>query len=262
MQLRTVQKYILLLLLLLTTTWADMPNLPGTKSPIADRAKIISNLTKAKLEQLSKNVHTQTGVALVMVTVPSLDGITIEEYANRLYEKWGIGQKGKDEGVLVLLAVKERKVRIETGYGVEGYITDLQESQIIRRAIESHLKSNQWDQGLALIMVSLTQLIAQEKGVSPESLMPQGQFPDRSVSYHKRKPTNPLQIIFFVIIIFLLLGTRPGRAMLPWILLMMMSGSRRSRFGGGGFGGGFGGSGGFGGFGGGMSGGGGASGGF
>lgn len=225
--------------------------------PINDFAGILTAPAKSTLTQLSNNVYNKTGVALVLATFPSLEGDEIDGITNRLYENWGIGTKGKDEGVLVLLAMEERKIRIETGYGVEGYITDLKASQIRIGATDQYLSNNQFDKGISAIFSSLTQLIAQEKGVSFESLLPSG-HQIAPVRIQQRRRANPLQGILFLLVIIFLLGTRSGRAMLPWLLLASMSGGRRSSFGGGGFGGGFSGSG----FGGGMSGGGGSSGSF
>lgn len=228
--------------------------------PINDFAGILSAETKNSLIGLSNNVNKRTGVALVLATFSSLEGEEIDDITNKLYEKWGIGQKGKDEGVLVLLAMQERKIRIETGYGSEGYVTDLLASRIRRKATAEYLSKNQWDQGITSIFHTLTQLIANEKGIPFQELVPKDQYIPLTGTTRHRRSTSPLRFLFIFIIIIFLLGTRTGRAMLPWIILFSMGG-RRSGFGGGGFGGGFGG-GGFGGFGGGMSGGGGSSGGF
>lgn len=228
---------------------------------INDFANLLSPETKRNLEQLSINVWKKAEVALVMVTIPSLEGNSIDGITNRLYEKWGIGKKGKDEGVLVLLALKERKIRIETGYGIEGYITDLKANTIRITATERFLSKDNWNDGLSFIFGSFVKLIAKEKNIPIEDLL--------SVNQHygnyrrdSRQRINPLQFLFFIVILLILLGTRTGRSMLPWILLGLLGSSRRTYSGGGGFGGGFGSSGGFGGFGGGMSGGGGSSGGF
>jgi uncharacterized protein len=229
--------------------------------PVNDFAKIVSPQTWRSLDNVCKNVLKKTGVALVLATYASLEGEEIDEVTNTLYEKWGIGQKGKDEGVLVLLAVKERKIRIETGYGVEGYITDLVASRIRQEATAKYLSRSRWDKGITLIFHSLTQLVATEKGVAIEELITEGEVMEVTDSSQQGSSSNPLRFLFILIAAVFLLGTRSGRSMLTWLLLFSMGG-RKSHYGGGGFGGGFGGSGGFGGFGGGMSGGGGSSGSF
>ncbi len=254
----TKSKFFLCTLLFLLTADADIL-LSKPAGPVNDFAGILSQKTKNDLIRLSSSVYNKTGVALVLATVPSLDGDEIDDLTNKLYEKWGIGKKGVDEGVLILLAMKERKIRIETGYGVEGYITDLQATRIRQNATTQYLARNQWDNGIAFMFISLIELIAQEKKVPPETLLSNNRSRAPVRTAQRRQKASPLQVIFVFILIIFLLGTRTGRAMLPWILLALMSGSRRSSFGGGGFGGGFSGGGGFGG---GMSGGGGSSGGF
>ena len=228
---------------------------------INDFAGILSSETKDSLNDLCTNVEVRTGVALVLATFNSLEGEEIDDITNKLYETWGMGQKGKDEGVLVLLAMNERKIRIETGYGSEGYITDLMASRIRQSATDEYLSKNKWDPGITSIFHSLAQLVAKEKGIPFEEFVSQEHYIPLTRTTHHQRSTNPLRFLFIFIVIIFLLGTRTGRSMLPWILLFSMGG-RRSGFGGGGFGGGFGGSGGFGGFGGGMSGGGGSSGSF
>lgn len=251
-------KFFLCALLFLLTADADILS-SKPSGPVNDFAGILSQKTKNDLMRLSTSVYNKTGVALVLATVSSLDGGEIDDITNKLYEKWGVGKKGADEGVLILLAMKERKIRIETGYGVEGYITDLQSTQIRQNATTRFFSKNQWDNGIEFMFISLTELIAQEKKVPAETLLSdnRSRAPVRTVQ--RRRKASPLQMLFVFILIIFLLGTRTGRAMLPWILLALMSGGRRSSFGGGGFGGGFSSGGGFGG---GMSGGGGSSGGF
>ncbi len=225
--------------------------------PINDFAGFLNARTNASLDLLCNSVFKKTGVAMVLATAASLEGNDVDDMANRLYEAWGIGKKGVDEGVLVLLAMKERKIRIEVGYGSEGYITDLMASQIRQNATNRYLAQNRWDEGITLIFLSLTQLIAKEKGYTMEELVPSSHRMAVSPKQVESRPFGFVRGLFFILFILFLLGTPMGRAMLPWLLLSAMSGSRRSSFGGGGFGGG-----GFGGFGGGMSGGGGSSGSF
>ncbi|MBD3393484.1 MAG: hypothetical protein GF418_15215, partial [Chitinivibrionales bacterium] len=162
---------------------------------------------------------------------------------------------GTDEGVLVLVAVGDRAIRIEPGYGSEGYITDAKAHSIIRTVAAPHLGQGEWDDGISATMVALARLVATEKNVSLEDILSSGRRAMRPVAQREVSPIGGILIFLFILF---LLFTPMGRAMLPWILLFSLGSSRRG-FGGGGFGGGFGG-GGFGGFGGGMSGGGGASG--
>jgi uncharacterized protein len=251
----------MVLLLVFTAVMTSAANILDSKpaGAINDFANILSGDTKARLEQVCTQVQEKTGVAMVLATFASLEGYDIDDAANRLYQRWGIGKKGSDAGVLVLLGMAEREIRIETGYGVEGYITDYKATAIRREATGQFLSKNRYDQGITMILYSLTNLITEEKNISFAELVP-GNFttaPVRGVQRQPAETLNPLQILLIVLVVIFLLGSRTGRTLLFWFLLSSLSG-RRGSFGGGGFGGG----GSFGGFGGGMSGGGGSSGGF
>lgn len=252
-----ITTFLLLLHLLVA---GDVPVLTHRpRGAINDLAGVLSPGTQLALEQMSRALHSTTGVSLVVATVRDVEDGSVDDLANRLYEKWEIGTRGSDEGVLVLLAVENRRIRIETGYGSEGYITDLQADAIIRDVARPYLSRNRWDDGIQATMLALAKLVADEKGIPLERIVSRSGMSGRRTP-GGRSPPGRLQIIFLILVVLFLLGTPLGRAMLPWLLLASL-GSRRS-YGGGGFGGGFGGSGGFGGFGGGMSGGGGAGGGF
>ena len=104
---------------------------PGSPTGyVNDFAEILSTETRASLEELLSSTDASTSAQVAVVTIKSLDGDTIENYAEKLFQEWGIGQKGKDNGVLLLVAVDDRKVRIEVGYGLEGALTDAESSWI------------------------------------------------------------------------------------------------------------------------------------
>jgi uncharacterized protein len=222
---------------------------PQSRGAINDFANVISPPQKKSMELLAREVLQKTGTTVVVATVQSIEDNDLTDYANRLYEAWGIGIKGEDKGVLIILAVKERKIRIETGYGVEGILPDGLVGDILDRYVVPYLKQNNYDKGLTNALVAVCQIIAKDAAVSLTG------SPAGSTLRHptERPQLNPFSLIMLAIVIALLLGTRQGRRMLPFIIIMLMMGGR------GGSGGGFGGfSGGFGGFGGGLSGGGGA----
>lgn len=224
---------------------------------INDFAGVLSPQARGALERVCIELLAQTGVAVVVVTTPDLKGDDIDDVAGRLYEKWGIGGRETDEGVLVIIAVADRSIRIETGYGVEGYITDAQASHIIRDSVSPHLREKRWDEGITAAVMALVELIAAEKRVPFDTITAGIDLPAIASPPVQSPAANPAAGLFFVLAILFLLCTPMGRAILPYIILAGMSSSRRPY--GGGFGGGFR-SGGFGGFGGGRSGGGGASG--
>ncbi len=112
------------------------PALPARPDgPVADLAGILDGDTRTALDDLSRVTLAKSGAVLVVATVPSLEGMTVEDYAVRLFKDWGIGEKGKNNGVLLLVAPAEHKVRIEVGYGLEGTLPDGRCGEIIRSEI-------------------------------------------------------------------------------------------------------------------------------
>ena len=223
---------------------------PSPRGAVNDFANIIDQDNAAKIEALAREVLEKTGTAVVVVTVPTIgEGEETSLYVNGLYKAWGIGKKGEDKGVLVFLTLKERKIRIETGYGVEGILPDGLVGEIRDTYLKPQLKAGNYGKAFYDTMYVLSSYIAKDAGVQLSG----SRAPLRTNARAQQKGINVFGLIFFFIVAALLLGTRTGRSMLPWILLLFLSGGR-----GGGGGGGFGG--GFGGFGGGGSGGGGAGG--
>lgn len=223
---------------------------PAPRGAVNDFAGVIGAPEAARMEQLAREVLEKTGTALVVATVTTVGDDDPNDYANRLYQAWGIGKKGQDRGVLFFLAMTERRVRIETGYGLEGILPDGLAGEILDRYALPAFKERQYGRGFLEAMGAVARIVAKDAGVTltglPASRSQRQARPDR---------VGPLQLVFLLAAVAFLLGTRRGRAMLPWLLLLLTSGSGGRRGGGGGFDG-FGG--GFGGFGGGMSGGGGA----
>ena len=215
---------------------------------VNDFANVIDPSNAAKIESLAREILQKTGTAMVVATVPELgpsEEITL--YTNGLYKAWGIGKKGEDKGVLIFLAVKERKIRIETGYGTEGVLPDGLVGEILDKYVVPQLKSGETGKALYNAMFACGAYVAKDAGVQLTGVA----SPYQTKARPEKKGINVVGIILFLIAAAVLLGTKTGRQMLPWILLMLVSSSGRGG-GGGGFGGGFGG------FGGGMSGGGGA----
>ena len=223
---------------------------PAPKGAVNDFAGVISADDAARMEALAREVLEKTGTAVVVAAVETIGDNDPNDYANRLYQAWGIGKKGEDKGVLIFLAVKERRVRIETGYGVEGILPDGLAGEILDRYGIPYFKKGDFGPGLAQVMAAVSSVLANGAGVTLTGVPRPERRPARA-----EQQLSFLQLLLIGAAVLFLLGTRRGRAMLPWILMLMMSGSggRRGGDGFGGFGGG-----GFGGFGGGSSGGGGA----
>lgn len=113
-----LQKSLAFALFLCVLCYAGILDM-SPQGPVSDFASVLPLPAKDSIAYLSQSLLDKTGVSLVLVTVSDLEGADINDIATRLYEKWGIGKKGKDEGALVLLSVKDRQLRIETGYGSE-----------------------------------------------------------------------------------------------------------------------------------------------
>ena len=115
---------------------------------VDDYAKLLDNDTKEYIIKINKELYSKTGVQIVVVTVPTIGNNSIEEYANTLFNNWGIGSKQKNNGVLMLLSLQERKFRIEVGYGLEGALPDGKTGRIQDEYMIPHLKKNEWDEGI------------------------------------------------------------------------------------------------------------------
>lgn len=137
----------ILLVLAVFPAFAVELNFPTLSGRVVDDASILSDSTTYELERLSKNHEQATSNQVVIVTIPSLQGINIERFSLDLGRHWGIGQAGKDNGVLLVVAPNERKVRIEVGYGLEGVLTDATARSIIDQQILPQFRSGNMDQG-------------------------------------------------------------------------------------------------------------------
>lgn len=215
---------------------------------ITDKADLLPAAREQELRTLLDGLEKQTGAALVVVTLPSMKGGQIDDFTNRLFEQWGVGQAGEDNGIMLLVAVEERKIRIEVGYGLEGVIPDGLAGEIRDTYILPYFRSGQMATGIESGALALANLVAQHYKVA---------FSEQPVAPSRKRQNDnwPLIVIIIVIVFFQIVG-RKNRSY-----------SNRRRYYGGGFyvggsGGGFSGGSSFGGFGGGMSGGGGASGGW
>lgn len=223
---------------------------PQPSGLVNDFASVIQPGAKGKLEGLLQAIERNTGIEIAVVTVSSLDERPIEDYAVDLYQKWGIGKKGKDEGALILVAPNERRVRIEVGYGLEGAINDAQAGRIIRDAMIPFFKQDDMTKGIVLGTQAVAAIALKEKGLDFSDLKGAEAYATVQSARKKGGPFSVLGKIFiFLIMAYLFIRH-------PWLFLFFLASAGRG--GGGARSGGF--SGGFGGFGGGLSGGGGASG--
>jgi len=271
---RSIMKKILYCVILASAFIAVTAGLPVNASDsfperrglVNDFAGVIDPAVEAKINAVVSELLAKTEIPVVVVAMADIGDNDYNDYANRLYEKWGIGKKGVDKGVLIFVTVKERKMRIEVGYGLEGTITDGMAGEIRDKYMTPYLKQDKYGEAMLNGAAVVSLIVAKASGVELTGYT--------KVAAPQTKNSSGLTflpiIIFFVFMLFIR-GRRGGAS---WLLLPLLMGSggyrgsNRSRGSGfDGFGGGFGGfggggGGGFGGFGGGMSGGGGAGGGF
>jgi uncharacterized protein len=244
-----------LLFLLFAAPALAQETLPGPRGYVNDFAGVIGPAESSELEGFLRGLETRTTAEVAVATVPDLDGFAdVDEYAVKLFEKWKIGKKGQDNGVLVLLAMKEHRVRIEIGYGLEGAITDGTAGEIIRQQMAPLFRQGEYGKGLVAGVHALAEKIP----------------PGGVMRAQKKKGRISLSLVLLAVFLLLIFGQFlfpgprfTGRGRRGMYMGGPFIGGFGGGFGGGGFGGGGGGfGGGFGGFGGGGSGGGGASGGW
>ncbi len=123
----------------------DVPYLTGR---VVDNAEILSPQARDRIAALSKAHEDKTSDQIVVLTLPTLDGESVEGYSTRVFESWKLGQKGKDNGVLVVVVPNDRKMRIEVGYGLEGTLPDVAAARIIRNVMTPAFKAGDYDKGV------------------------------------------------------------------------------------------------------------------
>lgn len=159
---RTIYSIISVWVLCLTMGFsaaAQMAFPPIAGSHVIDAANVLSAETATSLDHIIQRHEDTTGNQVMVVTIPTLDGNDIDMYGNEAYKNYRLGQKGSDNGVLMVVAVQERKVRIEVGYGLEGNLPDALCGRIIRNDIVPHFKQGDYDAGITNGVNSILQAI-------------------------------------------------------------------------------------------------------
>lgn len=137
--------------------------LPALTGRVVDNANLLTPEEEARLTTSLEVLERRTSDQVVIVTVPSLGGRTIEAFGLALGNRWGIGQRGKDNGVLAILSMAEQKVRIEVGYGLEPILTNARAQAIIDQDMMPHLREQRWNAALEAATSSIaTLLVAHE----------------------------------------------------------------------------------------------------
>lgn len=168
---------------------AEEPAFPALDGRVTDAAGVLPQDVRERITTKLKAQEDKSGDQIVVATVPSLQGLTIEDYANRLYRAWKLGQAKQDNGALLLVAPNERKVRIEVGYGVEGALTDAVSKVIITTAITPRFKQGDLPGGIEAGADAILSVLA------GDAEQWKRRAPMRSDS------VNGLEVVFWVVLI-------------------------------------------------------------
>ena len=162
---------------LLWATSAVAQTLPKPSGRVTDLANVIDAGTEAEIVARLEQLERQTSSEIAIVTVPSLDGVPVDDYAVRLFKEWGIGQAKQDNGVLVLVAPNEREMRIEVGYGLEGILPDGLAGQIIREQFIPRFRDNDYNGGIRDGVARVVEIVEKQQVLTAEEL---AKFNDQS----------------------------------------------------------------------------------
>jgi uncharacterized protein len=162
---------------------------------VHDDANVLSSGTRAELESLLKAERDSTSNQIAVLIVPSLQGESLEDYSIRVVENWKLGKKDKDNGVLLLVVIKERKIRIEVGHGLEGVLTDALSSRINRNEINPYFRQGDYDGGTKAGVMAIIHAI-------------RGEYVNTDPPQTRRKGRSPWTTLIFIIIIIIVAARR------------------------------------------------------
>ncbi|HLK26155.1 MAG TPA: TPM domain-containing protein [Caulobacteraceae bacterium] len=239
--LRGILAFVAVLLASLAAPASSAPSFPPLTGRVVDDAHVLSPTTISDLTGKLAALEQKTGDQLVVVTLPTLQGYAIEDYGYQLGRAWGIGQKGKNNGVLFIVVPSEHQVRIEVGYGLEPMLTDALSSVILQEKVLPKFRAGDYDGGVH----DGADAIIDQLGLDPAAAAANVEAAQQPVYHHP----NPIPIIVgLVIFFFVLRGLFGWRNRGLWMAapFLFSSGYRGggSSWSGGGFGGGFSGGGG------------------
>jgi uncharacterized protein len=239
----------LVIITAIRTTIGATPDLPMPSYHVEDYANVVNTSHERALNGVLQELEQKTGAQYIILTVDTIEGMPIEQFSIELTEKWKLGRKGKDRGMLFSLAKNDQKWRFEVGYGLEGYITDQFCGRVGRDVLVPYLKQGNYSEGIYQANLKIIQKIASESGVA---LTGMPKVATTSTQRRNIRRGLPCCSILPILIFILLLFGGGGRGMWMWFFLPFMLGGfgghggygRSGSFGGGSFGGGFGGFGG------------------
>jgi uncharacterized protein len=214
----------LLLLMLLTGSILSAADIPYLTGRVTDNAQILSETTRQSLTESLKEHEDRTSNQIAILTVPTINGESIEEYAVEVFKAWKLGQKGKDNGILIVVVPNDRRMRIEVGYGLEGTLTDGMAGQIIRSVMTPRFKNGDYNGGITDGVRAVINVL--EGGKLPK-MASKTSAPGKSYGLHIEGPDLPITerilfgaFIFGIIGLFTVIGVlTPG---IGWFLYFFL----------------------------------------
>lgn len=173
-------------------------SLDTLSSPVNDYAHLLNSEEKANINRFLDELNRKTGIQIAVLTVNSLEGEDIESFSIKVSEKWKLGQKGKDNGAIVVVALKEHKVRLEVGYGLESTLTDAQCGLIIRNIVAPYFRNGEYGKGISGAVQAMARLSVQSDEFFIDDSLASGIETDESEEAGKTA-----SILFFLIMLML-----------------------------------------------------------
>jgi len=239
-----MKKTIIIFALILLVSQMLALKVPKLKGHVNDYGNVLSSSEERRLENYLTSFEAASTVQIALLTIKSLQGENLEDYSMRVADAWKLGNKEKDNGVLLLVSMQDKKLRLEVGYGLESSLTDAKSGYIIRNYIVPGFKSGSYYNGIAAGMDAVTGVISDQLEITDE------QIAQSQRKQAKKSPQVPFGLIMFILMfVFGGFGRRRRGGLFTALFLGSMLGGGRGRsggFGGGGFsggGGGFGGGG-------------------
>jgi uncharacterized protein len=200
------------------------PTFPALTGRVVDQAGVLSPQAEAAITAKLEALETGTGRQLVVVTLPSLQGLPIEDYGYQLGRHWGIGQKAENNGALFIVAPNDREVRIEVGYGLEPVLTDALSSVIIQSAVLPRFRAGDIEGGVTAGTDAIVQQLSLPDGEAKARVQ-------QAAARPAPEDSNPFPIIITIFILIMvfhrMIGGRRRGGLLPWIILGGLGGGGR-----------------------------------
>lgn len=187
----------------------DLLNKLSPEGPLSDFAWVFDDGQRQTCIGYLSQISGVTSARVAVVTLPSLEGGEINDFASRLFQKWGIGDKKKDNGLLILVAIQDRKARIEVGYGLEGIIPDAKAGRILDEVMLPFFRQARYAEGITRVVETIGGMIAQSAGVTltmtPTNMTNSAVAPAAAPAAGPERKASRAEMVFFIFIIALFL---------------------------------------------------------